>query len=139
MADTHTVLDAIIDSAPTGGKIVVQFSSKQEYETLRTRLVTLWSKHRQTIIDIVGEDGDPLVVYSLCSNWASDTREGSFFLGKPRRKLAKTYSFKIVEEHAPFPTPTVTITTADPANDDAADSDTTIGENHALPVATGTD
>jgi hypothetical protein len=95
MASIHTVLDAIIENGTSGNKVSLQLSDKREYETVRTRLVTLWQDHREVLL-AVGDDSDPLVQCSLCGDFACETLTATFYLGKPRRKLAKSYSFSIV-------------------------------------------
>lgn len=96
MANIHTVFDAIIDNGTTGEQVEIPFDSKNDYETLRTQLVKLWSKRKSLITAIAGEDSDPLLAFSLCSNWKKDEKIGTFFLGKPRKKIGKEYSFTIV-------------------------------------------
>lgn len=102
MANIHTVFDAILENG-AGKKVVkIGVADKLEYETARTRLVKLWSVHKETLVKILGEDCDPLLVYSMCGDFDPQGDEqspayGVFFLGKPRRKLAKSYSFVVVD------------------------------------------
>jgi hypothetical protein len=106
MAGIHTVFDVIVDNGVTGKKLVIPFETRNDYETARTRLVALWTKHKATILEIAGEDSDPLLAYSLCADFKSDgdkdgsngSSRGTFYLGKPRRKMAKNYSFEIVDD-----------------------------------------
>jgi hypothetical protein len=97
MANIHTVFEAILEIGTSGKKTRVGVADKHEYETVRTRLVKLWNEHKQTLIAIAGEGCDPLLEFSLCGNYDREESAGYFFLGKPRRKLAKEYSFSIVE------------------------------------------
>lgn len=112
MADIHTVFEAITELGTSGGKIKVGVADKNEYETIRTRLVKLWNKHKELLISIGGEDSDPLLAFSLCADFHADTEQpyAHFYLGKPRRKLAKSYSFSIVDE-------TGSVVAADAANE----------------------
>lgn len=105
MANIHTVLDAVITAAAESKKVQITGINRSEYETIRTRLVTLWNEHKNTLLAIGGED-DPIYPLSLCSSYEEeraddDTGDGSsraeYWLGKPRRKMAKSYSFSIVE------------------------------------------
>ena len=117
MANIHTLLDAIIDNGTTGKKVSIGVASKNEYETIRTRLVTLWSEHKTVILAVGGEDSDPLYPLSLCSSISKNTDDsglyaGEFWLGKPRRKVAKSYSFTIVEPQEDSTTPTATVEAA---------------------------
>lgn len=102
MGGIHTVFDAIVDNGISGKKVQIPFETREEYETARTRLVTLWTTHRNNIIAIIGDDSDPLLPYSLCADWSNgtgnDLATGTFYLGKPRRKVAKQYSFVILGE-----------------------------------------
>jgi hypothetical protein len=95
MANIHTVFEAVIETA--GRRVRVGVADKHEYETVRTRLVKLWNSHKETLISIAGADCDPLLVYSLCGNFDPQDSSGVFFLGKPRRRQAKNYSFSIVD------------------------------------------
>ena len=107
MADTRTLLEAITDNGDSGRKITVAVSTRNEYETLRTRLVTLWSNQRDVILAI--DEDDRLASLSLCSDYHSGNDSGevhpghpvssaTFWLGKSRRKQAKSYSFSIIPE-----------------------------------------
>lgn len=104
MANIHTVFEAVLENGTSGKKIKVGVADKYEYETVRTRLVKLWNTHKDTLIAIAGEGCDPLLEFSLCGNFEKSTdiecANGYFYLGKPRRKLAKSYSFSIVDSGA---------------------------------------
>lgn len=107
MAGIHTVFDAILDNGITGKKVLIPFSNRKEYETARTRLVALWTEHKGNLIAIAGEDCDPLLPYSLCADYrvedvsgAPDVATGTFYLGKARRRVAKSYLFTIVSSES---------------------------------------
>jgi hypothetical protein len=98
MASIHTVFESVMDNGITEGKKVrVSVIDKLEYETVRTRLVKLWNTHKENLISIAGEGCDPLLEFSLCGNFVASEHAGYFFLGKPRRKVAKSYSFAVVD------------------------------------------
>ncbi len=103
MANIHTLLEAVVEAAPLGKKIKVEVADRNEYETIRTRLVTLWSEHRTIVLAIDGDD--PLCELALCSDYQQEPCCGFYYLGKPRRKVAKTYSFTIVSPDATSDTP----------------------------------
>ncbi len=104
MANIQALFEAVVDAAAESKKVKVEVINRSQHETIRTRLVTLWNNHKETIFAIGGEDSDPLYPLSLCSTYIAgndDTSDGGsrseFWLGKPRRKVAKDYSFTIVE------------------------------------------
>lgn len=119
MANIPTLLEAIIEQGNSGRKVSIGVASKNEYETIRTRLVTLWNQHKEAILAIGGDDSDPLYPLSLCSTFISDKNgsgsnaepagNGEFWLGKPRRKVAKHYSFTIIEPEGSDSTATVEV------------------------------
>lgn len=115
MGNIHTILEAIIDNGTTGKKVQLGVVDKNEYETIRTRLVKLWVEQR-TVIQAVGADSDPLADCALCADFSAATRQGTFYLGKPRRKLAKSYSFSIVDSSTDA---TSELAVPEPANDDS--------------------
>lgn len=111
MANIQALFEAVLDTAAEGNgkKIRIPVINRSEHETIRTRLVTLWTQHKEAILAIGGEDSDPLYPLSLCATFYKersdkddDTGNGGsrseFWLGKPRRKAAKDYSFTIVSE-----------------------------------------
>jgi hypothetical protein len=103
MANIHTVLEAIIENATDGTgtkRVQLGVADKYEYETIRTRLVKLWSDHKEVLLAVGGEGGDPLLELSLCANFDKQSSRGTFYLGRPRRKMAKSYSFEIVDAGA---------------------------------------
>jgi hypothetical protein len=116
MASIHTVLDAVIENGTSGKRVQIEVADRNEYETIRTRLVTLWADHKE-ILQAIAEDADPLVACSLCADFVQATATtsclASYYLGKPRRKMAKSYDFSIVDPAAD----TNTVIGA-PANDD---------------------
>ncbi len=129
MANIQALFDAVLEAAVERKKVKVELTSRSEHETARTRLVTLWSEHKQVILAVGGEDSDPLYPLSLCASFDEqiesgsvggndDTSNGScrseFWLGKPRRKMAKSYSFSIVEE---TPSATLVDTIPEAANE----------------------
>lgn len=129
MANIHTVFEAVMETAATGEKgkkIKVGVADKHEYETVRTRLVKLWNTHKELLTAIAGEDCDPLLVFSLCANYCTDVDSGEnfgvFYLGMPRRKLAKNYSFAVVE--SPETAATVQTSILPDAVNDSANSAT---------------
>jgi hypothetical protein len=96
MANIRALLDALMD-LPPGQKITIIISSKSEYETVRTALVKTWTTHRE-IIRSISED-DPFLDNSLCGNYLptqGEYGEAEFYLGKTRRRLAKSYDFSVV-------------------------------------------
>jgi len=96
MANTHTLLDTLL-MEEIGTKIKIGVADRNEYETIRTRLVTLLGEHKDAIIVAGGdEETDAILTLSLCSDYSSEDRIASYYLGRPRRKLAKSYSFTIV-------------------------------------------
>lgn len=99
MADTRTLLEAITDNGDTGKKVRVEVADRNEYETLRTRLVKLWAEQRDIILAV--DEDDHLAALSLCADFhdtGSDSElcAATFWLGKSRRKQAKSYSFSII-------------------------------------------
>lgn len=115
MANIHTVLDAIIENGTSGRRVQITVANKAEYETLRTRLVTLWSQHRE-VVQAISDVADPLCDLSLCGDWSATSSTATFFLGKSRRKTAKSYDFSITS------TPSTTderVSAPEPANDES--------------------
>lgn len=101
MANIRQVFDAVVDNGTNGKVVKIQgVASANEFETIRTRLCTLWSQHREVLLAIGGEDSDPLLKLSLCGTFDKDASVAAFFLGKPRRRAAKSYSFEIVDSGA---------------------------------------
>lgn len=102
MASIHTLFEAILEATP-GRKFVVRTANRNEHETIRTQLCKLWANHK-TILGAIGDDDSPLLELALCAdfaehNTAEDNRATStFYLGTPRRKVAKSFSFQIMEE-----------------------------------------
>lgn len=101
MVSIRTLLDTIIENGTSGKQVIITVANRNEYETVRTRLVALWTAHRN-IIRAVGSDGDPFAELSLCGSYNAAGAEdhectATFFLGIPRRKAAKSYSFAIVD------------------------------------------
>jgi hypothetical protein len=97
MASIRTLLEALLE-LDIGKKITVGVEDKNEYETVRTRLVQLWTQHKEIITAITDED--PILAYSLCGDYDGATGSGSFYLGKPRRRTAKHYNFVIADDSA---------------------------------------
>jgi len=95
MASIRALIDAIID-APVGAKIHLEIEDRREYETVRTRLCKFWNEHKE-VIQAIGEDNDPALELGLCGNYDHSTRTAEFYLGVPRRKMAKHYSFTVVQ------------------------------------------
>lgn len=116
MANIHTVLDAIIENGTSGKRVQIEVSDRNEYETIRTRLVTLWSQHKE-ILEAVSEVADPLAVCSLCGDYSSTDSLATFYLGKPRRRMAKSYSF-VITDSTDAPTIAPTLAVNEPANDE---------------------
>lgn len=101
MANIHTVFDAIVENGVNGAKVRIGVEDKNDYETVRTRLVKLWNAHKELLISIAGPDCDPVLEYSMCGDYDPQESAGYFFLGKPRRKPARSYSFSIVSPNDP--------------------------------------
>ena len=95
MASVQTLIDAIID-APPGTKFEVTVAGRNEYETIRTALVKKWVHHREMLSAIA--DDDPTTNLSLCGDYADceDVGVATFYLGKSRRKQARSFEFTIV-------------------------------------------
>jgi hypothetical protein len=124
MANIHTVrdlLDAVIENGTTGKRVQLTVGSKNEYETIRTRLVKLWTEHRDVIIAI--SDDDPLAQLSLCGDFVASDFSATFYLGKSRRRQAKSYAFAIIETDA----------TSDPQLPSAVNDE--LPPNDTLPIA----
>lgn len=108
MANIHTVFEIILENGVNGKKVQLGVADQNEYETARTRLVKLWNRHKELLISIAGEDCDPLLAFSLCGSYVrggtpDELPHGIFYLGKPRRKEAKNYSFTVVSEQPAIP------------------------------------
>ena len=99
MGSIRTILESVIDNGISGKKVEIKPITRGEYETIRTRLVKLWSKTRENLLAI-GSDADPLTETSLCGNYYEDSCCGIFYLGIPRRKVAKVYSFQIIDQRS---------------------------------------
>lgn len=113
MVNIRTLFEALVDAGP-GKKLVVQVEDRSEHETIRTQLCKLWTEHKE-IIGAVGDDDDPTLQYSMCADFlpsSGNTEPGNsdstgnapcarstFYIGKPRRKVAKSFSFVIVDEN----------------------------------------
>lgn len=92
MASIRILFDTLMD-LPLGNKLCVELENVTDYETVRTRLVKLWNKHREILLSITDED--PFLNNSLCANWQKERGQGEFFIGKARRKPGKSFSFSI--------------------------------------------
>lgn len=115
MANIHTVFEAVMDNGIDGNKKVkIGVVDKNEYETIRTRLVKFWTDRKEVFIAIGDET---FTDYSLCGDWEPDTCTAYYYLGKPRRRAAKHYSFEIVENDTSLQTDSTAITTQPPANE----------------------
>lgn len=116
MGSISTILDAVIDNGLSGKRVEIGVVDRNEYETIRTRLVTLWTEHRDILL-AVGNDADPLSTAALCSDFREigSAKVGSYYLGKARRKQAKIYSFTIVDSSEPV--------VVEPANDEHPQAD----------------
>lgn len=123
MANIHTVFEAVLENGITGEKKVkIGVVDKNEYETIRTRLVKFWTDRKEVFIAIGDET---FTDYSLCGDWEADTCTAYYYLGKPRRRAAKHYAFEIVDsivDAIPAPTlPTdstaIALTQQQPANE----------------------
>lgn len=100
MANIHTLFEALLE-VDTGKKIKVNgVANEREYETIRTALVKKWTEHK-TIISAVGADDDPILEYGLCGNYSTGDYTATFYIGHSRRKVAKQYSFTIVDDDPP--------------------------------------
>lgn len=112
MANIRTVFDALLDAHTNGKQLKIDgVATFNDYETLRTRLVKFWRDHIEIILAVGGEGSDPLLELSLCGDYCSEDQSATFFLGKPRRKLAKSYSFSIVDPESRTDTGTQTAST----------------------------
>lgn len=100
MGTIRTLFDAVVEAASNGNKIEVGVADRNEYETIRTRLVRFWTEHKEVIIAVGGEDSDPLLQLGMCGDFDPSTGLATFYLGRPRRKMAKSYSFSIVATDA---------------------------------------
>lgn len=94
MANTREVFEALLDVEPET-KLQIDFETRNEYETVRTKLVKLWAERKQILL-AVGNDDEPAVHWSLCASWDSGACAGTFHLGKARIRQPKSYSFTIV-------------------------------------------
>lgn len=93
MANIHTILDALLDYPPGTRFNVDNIETRNEYETIRTRLVTLWTSRRTILLAIDADSSH--VEKALCGDWCKEENKASFYLGETRRKQSKTYSFSI--------------------------------------------
>ena len=102
MANIHTLFDALLEVG-VNKKIQVQgVANERDYETLRTALVKKFTEHK-TIIAAVGSDDEPILQYAMCGNYARADRSATFYIGQSRKKVARNYSFTIVDTDTPTP------------------------------------
>ncbi len=99
MASIRTLFDTLLEE-PLGTKLTVEVTDEAEYETLRVMLVKMWNRHKQVLGAIADED--PFLENSMCADFCSgegnDISTATFYLGKPRRKKGKQYSFVVVSK-----------------------------------------
>lgn len=94
MANIRTLAESMFYDQPPGTKFNVDVDTPQIYETIRTQLVKLWSKHKEDLSSITAED-DPTLGLSLCSSHDKVSKQATFWLGKSRRKEAMSFSFTV--------------------------------------------
>lgn len=98
MANIRQAFNTMVDGGLSAR--VVQFNSiytTSEYETIRTRLATLWREHKEILVGLGDNDDDPMCKLALCGTYHKDAGIARFFLGKSRRRVAKQYSFQVVD------------------------------------------
>ena len=61
MGSIRTILESVIDNGTSGKKVEIKPITRGEYETIRTRLVKLWSKTRENLLAI----GSDAAEYSI--------------------------------------------------------------------------
>lgn len=94
-ANIRTLFDSLLDAGPNAKLTVNNIEGFTNYETLRTALVKHWTAHKD-IIGAIGIDDDPQLSYGLCGNFNAEENSAVFWIGTPRTKAPKLYSFSIV-------------------------------------------
>jgi len=94
MVSIRTLFDTLL-ARDIGTKVELGVADRNDYETLRTRLVKFWTDHKEIITAI--SDDDPSLEYGMCGDYKAENGTAQFWIGKPRRKVARHYSFTIVE------------------------------------------
>lgn len=102
MANIHTLFDALLEVG-INKKIKVQgVANERDYETLRTALVKKFTEHKN-IIQAVGADDEPILQYAMCGNYSREEYAATFYIGQSRKKVARNYSFTIVDTDSSLP------------------------------------
>ncbi len=94
MASIRTILDELVE-LEYGKQVAIGVTDKNEFETVRTALSRTWAE-RKKIIYALGDENDPSLLYGLCGKYESEEHTGYYWLGLPRKRTAKSYSFSVV-------------------------------------------
>lgn len=95
MAGIPTLLEELLEQPPGSKLVVNDIKTRNEYETIRTALSRRWAEHRNIILAIEGDD-NPILSLGLCGDYHAKEESAEFYLGKSRKKQARSYSFSIV-------------------------------------------
>jgi hypothetical protein len=93
MAKASEIFNLLVEK----GQLSLRIESKQQHDSLRTRLVRLFSRHKVLLGELGADDGSSAL--SVCASYSTDSKTSTFRIGKSTKSVGQeTIDYEILEE-----------------------------------------